>query len=485
MTIQSLDAPCYSDVKASLDKIKMDVLGDLPPSKLSPADDLIIMVPKSAFAREVSCDTPKRLNSKFSFNREVSSGKNSNSDPDPTSPKSASDSLKRQISRQSNGRATASDDLKRTISRDSFGTNMGFNRMISGQSFKRAISGTSYTNHDESDSGMKRQESGSSDTTNNSQVPDILSPMAPTKADDLWILDIEDFEAKYQCQKELGKGGFGVVRKGIVKDSKKPVAIKTIKMKELTATNAYGKEMIVTWMMKHPNLVALYDCFSDETTLHLVLEFLSGLTIHSLVQRRKKFGEPRGLPGAQQEQFSWAMLCAVAYLHHHKIAHRDCKTENFMQESDCETAPLKLIDFGLAMRVPRGEFLTEKVGTPEYAAPEVAKGSYNEKCDIWSIGIVAYIICVGYQPFAGKTAVQVMKKVRDTDAKFDPDKWDLVKPHLKELVQDMLVKDPNVRTTAKKLADANREWFSRVRETEKQAQAISASDQQPACCVIS
>jgi len=256
-------------------------------------------------------------------------------------------------------------------------------------------------------------------------------------------------------------------------------------MKELTATNAYGKEMIVTWMMKHPNLVALYDCFSDETTLHLVLEFLSGLTIHSLVQRRKKFGEPRGLPGAQQEQFSWAMLCAVAYLHHHKIAHRDCKTENFMQESDCETAPLKLIDFGLAMRVPRGEFLTEKVGTPEYAAPEVAKGSYNEKCDIWSIGIVAYIICVGYQPFAGKTAVQVMKKVRDTDAKFDPDKWDLVKPHLKELVQDMLVKDPNVRTTAKKLADANREWFSRVRETEKQAQAISASDQQPACCVIS
>mmetsp|Transcript_6183 Transcript_6183/g.11416 ORF Transcript_6183/g.11416 Transcript_6183/m.11416 type:complete len:416 (+) Transcript_6183:82-1329(+) len=387
-------------------------------------------------------------------------------------PFSPSSKMARMISRDSG--ASQEDDPMRTISRNSF----GFNRMISSESFKRCISSQSSIEEE-----MQRQPSGASSQSIQSHVPEILSPMSGTRKQDLFIFDGGDLKAKYELKQLIGKGGYGVVHKGIAKDTKQLVAIKTIEMDTLSSTSAYGKEMIVAWMMTHPNLVSLIDCFSDEKTLQLVMDHLSGRTIHSLVQSRKKYGEPRGLPSGQQEQFAWAMLSGISYLHHHKIAHRDCKTENFMQETDRETATLKLIDFGLAMRVPKDQLLTEKVGTPEFAAPEVARGSYNEKCDIWSIGVVAYIICVGFQPFQGKTALEVMKKVRDNEAKFNPRHWDLVKPHLKELVKDMLVKDPNARTSAKKLADQNQAWFAKVKDLEKLA--ASQNEQPMKCCIIS
>mmetsp|Transcript_88925 Transcript_88925/g.167579 ORF Transcript_88925/g.167579 Transcript_88925/m.167579 type:complete len:405 (-) Transcript_88925:530-1744(-) len=353
-------------------------------------------------------------------------------------------------------------------------------RCISSESFHCVISGD--RNFGEPDSQMNWGQSTASSRSAYSFVPGILAPMSPTRKDDLFIFDVGDLEVKYHLKQQIGKGGYGMVRKGIAKDSKKHVAIKSIELESLKVTNAYDKEMIVAWMMVHPYLVGLIECFSDDKTLHLVMDYLSGSTIHGLIQTRKRYGQPGGLPTGQQERFVWAMLSGISYLHHHKIAHRDCKTENFMQERDCEAAPLKLIDFGLAVRVQKEQPLTEKVGTPEFAAPEVARGSYNEKCDIWSIGVVAYIVCVGFQPFDGKTAVEVMKKARDKEAKFDSHRWDLVRPHLKELVQDMLVKDPSNRSSAKKLADQNEDWFAKVKDSEEQA---AVQGEQPKCCIVS
>jgi calcium-dependent protein kinase len=106
------------------------------------------------------------------------------------------------------------------------------------------------------------------------------------------------------------------------------------------------------------------------------------------------------------------MLCAVRYLHSHGIIHRDLKLENFLFSSKANDSELKMIDFGLSKHFKCGEVQNEAVGTPYTCAPEVLRGSYDEKCDIWAIGVIAFLLLSGDAPFGGCGGPESMAQVR-------------------------------------------------------------------------
>jgi calcium-dependent protein kinase len=139
------------------------------------------------------------------------------------------------------------------------------------------------------------------------------------------------------------------------------------------------------------------------------------------------------------------MLSAVKHLHEHNIVHRDLKPENFLMSDTSEVAEIKLIDFGLSKRFSNKEQLEKMktvVGTPYYVAPEVLKGSYDGRCDVWSLGIMLFVFLCGYPPFEGDNNKEIFKNVLKQELTFDPADWDTVSPEAKDLVSKMLKKDP-------------------------------------------
>eukprot|EP00928_Gymnodinium_smaydae_P029340 TRINITY_DN22121_c0_g3_i2.p1 TRINITY_DN22121_c0_g3~~TRINITY_DN22121_c0_g3_i2.p1 ORF type:complete len:429 (+),score=110.72 TRINITY_DN22121_c0_g3_i2:313-1599(+) len=145
------------------------------------------------------------------------------------------------------------------------------------------------------------------------------------------------------------------------------------------------------------------------------------------------------------------ILSAICYMHAHKFAHRDVKPENFLFGSRSPDAPLKIIDFGLACAIDPARPMTTKAGTAYYVAPEVLKGDYNERCDIWSVGVISYVLLCGYPPFSGDTDPEILRKVRDGNFEFRSPEWDTISSGAKNLVTQMLTVDPTLRPAADEL----------------------------------
>jgi calcium-dependent protein kinase len=138
------------------------------------------------------------------------------------------------------------------------------------------------------------------------------------------------------------------------------------------------------------------------------------------------------------------------YMHENKITHRDIKPENFLlgNKEPVEHNVLKIIDFGLSAKFEPGVPLTSKAGTPYYVAPEVLAGSYDEKNDIWSCGVMMFVLLAGYPPFYGDTDKEVVKAVKSGEFQFDETDWYGTSEESKDLIKNMLVMDTNTRYSA-------------------------------------
>jgi len=151
------------------------------------------------------------------------------------------------------------------------------------------------------------------------------------------------------------------------------------------------------------------------------------------------------------------ILSAVLYLHKHDFIHRDLKPENIIFETKDPKSKIKVIDFGTSCSYQKGSKLKQKLGTPYYIAPEVLKKSYDEKCDVWSSGVIMYILLCGYPPFNGPNDKIIFQRVLEGNFAFPEEDWSGISKQAKDMIKKMLSYDP-----AKRISTADslqHEWF--------------------------
>ncbi|XP_062227906.1 calcium-dependent protein kinase 26-like [Phragmites australis] len=258
-------------------------------------------------------------------------------------------------------------------------------------------------------------------------------------------------EDRYALGPQLGWGQFGVIRSCSDMVTGEALACKSIAKDRLVSPDdVRGVKLEIEVMARlsgHPNVVDLKAVYEDEESVHLVMELCAGGELFHRLQERGCFSEHEGAV-----LFRYLME-VVAHCHSKGIVHRDLKPENILLVSKSPSSPIKLADFGLATYIQPGRSLSGMVGSPFYIAPEVLSGGYNEAADVWSAGVILYILLSGIPPFWGKTKSKIFECIRSTELWFPSDPWDRVSDSAKELITVMLRRDPRQRPTAKQVLE--------------------------------
>ncbi|KAK7278912.1 hypothetical protein RJT34_23951 [Clitoria ternatea] len=261
----------------------------------------------------------------------------------------------------------------------------------------------------------------------------------------------QDIGLRYELGRELGRGEFGITYLCKDKETKEELACKSISKKKLRTAidieDVRREVAIMKHLPKHPNLVSLRDTYEDDNAVHLVMELCEGGELFDRIVARGHYTE-RAAATVTRTIVEVVQMC-----HMHGVMHRDLKPENFLFENKKETAPLKAIDFGLSVMFQPGERFNEIVGSPYYMAPEVLKRNYGPEVDIWSAGVILYILLCGVPPFWAETEQGVAQSILRSVLDFRRDPWPKVSDNAKDLVRKMLDPDPNCRLTAQEVLD--------------------------------
>ena len=221
-----------------------------------------------------------------------------------------------------------------------------------------------------------------------------------------------------------------------------------------TALSTIKKEINILKSLDHPNIIKVYEFFKTEKYIYIIEELCTGGELFDKIVDVKHFSETVACNIMRQ------LLSAVAYCHEKGIIHRDLKPENILIESSEEKNKdffhIKVIDFGTCEILKKSK-LTEQIGTSFYIAPEVLKNGYNEKCDLWSCGVILYILLCGSPPFYGKNEKEIFSKILSGNFSFRHKIWNKISNEAKNLVKRMLEINPDKRLSAR---DALKDkWF--------------------------
>jgi calcium-dependent protein kinase len=223
------------------------------------------------------------------------------------------------------------------------------------------------------------------------------------------------------------------------------------------------EEIYIMCQLDHPNIVRLEEVYESHSEIYLVQELCLGGELFDRLDEQPDYHYTE----AQCARLIKQMLCSVRYIHSKGIIHRDLKLENFLFSDTGPDSELKMIDFGLSKHFKFGEVQHEAVGTPYTVAPEVIRGSYDERCDVWAIGVITYLLLSGESPFGGCGGPEPLVVVRDNILKcnfvFEPeDIWANVSEKAKQFIRKLLVTDPNLRPTAREVQKD--EWLIEMAE---------------------
>lgn len=248
-------------------------------------------------------------------------------------------------------------------------------------------------------------------------------------------------------QDELGKGTYGSVQKATNKATGVVRAVKSIPKKSLPDPAKLAEEIAIMRLLDHPNVIKLYETFEDAKCVYLVMELCTGGELFDrIIDAESGFSEKVAAKLVKQ------IVGAVRYMHGLNVAHRDLKPENFLLSNEKDVSDsnnyIKVIDFGLSKKYEPGKDMATKACTPYYVAPEVLAGKYSEQCDVWSLGVLIYVLLCGAPPFFGDSDAEVLQRVKKGHYDFDMPAWDVISKDAKDLVQKMLVMDPRKRYTA-------------------------------------
>lgn len=259
----------------------------------------------------------------------------------------------------------------------------------------------------------------------------------------------------YILEETLFTGVYGLVRKAVHKTTQLTRAIKSFKKSIIFQgdmnINKFFHEIEVLKQTDHPNIVKVFEFYEDAKYYHLVTEYIGGGELLDYILKNNSLSE------CTAAHFIRQLLSAVAYCHSKKIVHRDLKPENLLMDSQESDAILKVIDFGTSTILDSANIKPQKFGSVQYTAPEVFDKNYNEKCDIWSCGIILYILLSGKPPFMSKNRKDLIQKVKKFHLTFSDQVWAYISDNAKDLITKMLDFNPELRISASEAVQS--EWI--------------------------
>ncbi|KAK4798484.1 hypothetical protein SAY86_030810 [Trapa natans] len=278
-------------------------------------------------------------------------------------------------------------------------------------------------------------------------------PSAQPQKQENSILDnpLEDIRRHFSLGKELGRGQFGITYLCNEIPTGHPFACKSILKRKLTTQSDRDDVRREIQIMQHlsgqPNVVEFKGAFEDRHSIHLVMELCAGGELFDRIIARGHYSE-RAAAGLCRSIVNVVHAC-----HFMGVVHRDLKPENFLFAGKEEGAMLKATDFGLSVFMEEGKVYRDIVGSAYYVAPEVLRRNYGKEIDIWSAGVILYILLSGVPPFWAKNEKGIFDEILKGDIDFESHPWPSVSDSAKDLVRKMLTQDPRKRITSAQVLD--------------------------------
>ncbi|XP_022972167.1 calcium-dependent protein kinase 24 [Cucurbita maxima] len=256
---------------------------------------------------------------------------------------------------------------------------------------------------------------------------------------------------KYRFGKELGRGEFGITHQCFQIETGETFACKTISKSklrsEINVEDVRREVAIMRSLPKHPNIVTFKEAFEDNEAVYFVMELCEGGELFDRIVSKGHYTER----AAADVTKTIIEICKVC--HENGVIHRDLKPENFLFADESENSRLKAIDFGLSIFFEPDQRFSEIVGSPYYMAPEVLRRSYGPEIDVWSAGVILYILLCGVPPFWAESEEGIAHAIVRGNIDFERDPWPKVSQEAKELVMGMLDPNPYSRMTVEEVLE--------------------------------
>ncbi|KAG3188071.1 hypothetical protein PC128_g12351 [Phytophthora cactorum] len=247
----------------------------------------------------------------------------------------------------------------------------------------------------------------------------------------------------YRSLGELGRGAFGVVEKVEHLKTHRQYAMKTVRFESGSKRHEFEKEMGILRVLHHPNIVRMLETFEDDHHFYIIMELSSGGTLLDRVKARNK-----EFPEDEAKGIIRNLASVIQYLHSRNICHRDLKLENILVETLDNGGRIKLCDFGASTLFKSGGSMRKVLGSVVYMAPEVLQGNYKETCDMWSLGVIMYMLMSNKAPFYGHTEDELVESIFAGEVSYTGKVWDMISPEAKALLRKLLHTTPEDRFTA-------------------------------------
>ncbi|PKA61492.1 Calcium-dependent protein kinase 3 [Apostasia shenzhenica] len=257
---------------------------------------------------------------------------------------------------------------------------------------------------------------------------------------------LQNVRETYEFGHELGRGQFGVTYLVTHRETEQAFACKTIAIRRLAnrqmVEDVRREVQIMHHLTGHRNIVELKGVFEDRLSVNLVMDLCEGGELFDRIIERGYYSEKAAAAICRD------IVTVIHNCHSLGVMHRDLKPENFMFLSKDEDSPLKAIDFGLSVFFKPGDIFNDLVGSAYYVAPEVLRRHYGQEADIWSAGVILYVLLTGVPPFWAENEKGIFEAILRGDVDYTSDPWPSISTDARELVSSILQLDPKKRPSA-------------------------------------
>jgi len=259
----------------------------------------------------------------------------------------------------------------------------------------------------------------------------------------------------FDIGEKIGSGAFAIVKVATSKKTNRHYAVKILNASNTTQNP--DKEIAIMQKVDHPNIIRLYSIFQEENQIYMVMELVTGGELFDKIVQKGHYTETDAAVLVRK------IVDAIAYLHSIGIAHRDLKPENLLLQSEDQDTEVKIADFGLSKIMDHQAMMKTACGTPGYVAPEVLQAQgYGPEVDMWSIGVITYILLCGFPPFYSDELPELFKKIMAVDYSFPATYWKDISEDAKDFIRALLVSNPKTRLTAAKALQ--HVWLNKTRK---------------------